>query len=178
MALKKKQQHVPEPVKKAVFDPNKNSTKILAYVETCDDADKLRSLIANARKLGNTEVAEAAFRRVVGLVPGIEPGTVEHDFWRSVNAFEQALSELKGKTTKLSRTRLKVGKVGLLQTLRDWALNGHETDGFRMMLDRGMPEFTGEATALRYPASFEQPTLDAARARLTGAGVDLNSLPH
>ena len=182
MASSKKKnlsKNAPVAEKKPPFDPNKKGDKkILGYVDACDDADKLRSLIVNARKLGNTVVADAAFRRLIALVPGVEPGSVEHDFWRTVNAFEQTLTEERGKTTRLARTRQKVGKVGVVQTLRDWALNGHDTDGFRMLLDRGMPELTGEAIALRHSDRFEQPTLDAARQRLVGAGVDLNSLPQ
>ena len=174
-----KKKHTPDPVKKPAFDPNKKGDeKILAYVTACDDADKLKSLIVNANKLGNAIVAEAAFRKLIALVPGEQPGSVEHDFWQTVNAFEQTLTQERGKTTRLSRTRQKVGKVGVVQTLSDWALNGHDTEGFRMLLDRGMPELTGEAIALRHPGSFEPPVLEAARQRLVGAGVDLNSLPQ
>ena len=39
-----------------------------------------------------------------------------------------------------------------------------------------MPEFTGEAITLRHPEHFEPETLEAARQRLTVAGVDLDRL--
>ena len=153
-----------------------NDKKILAFVERCENAGELESLIRNATKLGNAMVAEAAFRKRISLVPAEQPGSVEHDFWQMVQAFEYALSEERGKNTRLSRTRLKVAKAGVVQTLRDWAVGSQETAGFKMLLERGMPEFTGEAITLRHRDLFEPPVLEAAQQRLTAAGVDLNSL--
>jgi hypothetical protein len=158
--------------------PEKKNTdkKILAFVERCENPAELESLVKNAIKLGNTPVAEAAFRKRISLVPAERPGSVEHDFWQMVQAFEFTLSEERGKNTRLSRTRQKVAKAGVVQTLRDWAAGSQETAGFRMLLARGMPEFTGEAITLRHPEFFEPPVLEAAQQRLTAAGVDLNSL--
>lgn len=178
MAGPKKKTPVAAAAKKPPLDPNKkpDHRKILAFVAACDDAGKLGLLVRNARAQGVAEVADAAFRKLVALVPAERPGTVEHDFWQTVHAFEFSLSEERGKTTRLSRTRQKVAKVGVVQTLRDWATGTQETAGFKMLLERGMPEFTGEAITLRHPEHFEPATLDAARQRLTVAGVDLNML--
>jgi hypothetical protein len=150
--------------------------KILAFVERCENPAELETLIKNATRLGNAVVAEAAFRKRISLVPAERPGSVEHDFWQMVQAFEYALSEERGKNTRLSRTRLKVEKAGVVQTLRDWAVGSQETAGFTMLLARGMPEFTGEAVTLRHRDLFEPPVVEAAQQRLTAAGVDLNSL--
>jgi hypothetical protein len=153
-----------------------NDAKILAFVERCENPAELESLIRNATKLGNAMVAEAAFRKRISLVPAERPGSVEHDFWQMVQAFEYTLSEERGKNTRLSRTRQKVEKAGVVQTLRDWAAGSQETAGFRMLLERGMAEFTGEAITLRHRDLFEPPVVEAAQQRLTEAGVDLNSL--
>jgi hypothetical protein len=67
--------------------------------------------------------------------------------------------------------------VGITQTLKDWALSQQESDGFRMLLDRGMPDLTGEAIVLRHPENFEPQVLAAARERLRLAGVNVNILP-
>jgi hypothetical protein len=152
-------------------------TKMLAFIAQCDDVNKLKSLIKNARDRGEAAVADAAFRRLISLVPSEEPGTVEHDFWQTIHAFEYLLSEEREKTTRLSRTRQKVDRVGVVQTLRDWALSDKETDGLRMLLERGMPEYTGEAIVLRHPDSFEPQVLAAARQGLANAGVDVSTLP-
>lgn len=173
MATRKK-----NPEKKIPEQPEKknNDDKILAFVERCENPAELETLIKNATKLGNAAVAEAAFRKRISLVPAERPGSVEYDFWRMVQAFEYALSEERGKNTRLARTRQKVAKVGVTQTLRDWAAGSQETAGFRMLLERGMPEFTGEAITLRHHELFEPPVLEAAQHRLRVAGVDLTSL--
>ena len=169
-----------DPAKKPPTDPDKkpDHRKILAFVATCDDAGKLGSLVRNARAQGVTAVADAAFRKLVALVPAEQPGTIEHDFWSTIQAFEFSLTEERGKTIRLARTRQKVAKVGVVQTLREWAAGAQETAGFKMLLERGMPELTGEAITLRHPEHFEPQILEAARQRLTVAGVDLNMLPR
>jgi hypothetical protein len=151
-------------------------SRMLAYIATCDDVDKLKSLIKNARDRGELTLADAAFRRLISITPAERPGTVEHDFWKTLQAFEYLLTEERGKTARLSRTRQKVARVGVVQTLRDWALSNKETDGFRMLMDRGMPELTGEAIVLRHPTSFEPDVLAAARQRLSNEGVDVGAL--
>jgi hypothetical protein len=160
MARNKNNKAAPKTEK--VEPAERSDKKILAFVERCENPEDLESLIRNATKLGNKAVAEAAFRRRISLVPAESPGTVEHDFWQTVQAFEYSLSEERGKNTRLSRTRRKVAEVGVVQTLRDWTA--------------GMPEFTGEAITLRHPEHFEPKTLEAARQRLTVAGVDLDRL--
>src|SRR6266852_2450127 len=103
MARNKNNKAAPKTEK--VEPSEKSDRKILAFVGRCEDAGDLESLIRNATKLGNKVVAEAAFRRRISLVPTESPGTVEHDFWQTVQAFEYSLTEERGKTTKLSRTR-------------------------------------------------------------------------
>jgi hypothetical protein len=153
-------------------------SRILEFIARCSDAKQLRSIHKNARDRKETEVADAAFRRLISLVPTEQPGTVEHDFWRTVHAYEQVLTEERGKTARLSRTRQKVARVGVMQTLADWALGRTETEGFRMLMERGMPEYLGEAIVLRHAALFDPAVVSAARKRLEGAGVDLNALPQ
>lgn len=149
-----------------------DDTRQLAFIKGCEDPGRLRNLIDNARRQGADMVAEAAFHRLISLVPEEREGSVEHDFWRTVNAFEFLLSKEKGKTIQLSRTRQKVGRVGVVQTLTDWATDAKETDGFQKLLELGLPELTGEAIVLRHPDRFDEARRHAARQRLVLAGVD------
>ncbi len=174
MARNKNNKAAPKTEK--VEPSEKSDRKILAFVERCESPADLESLIRNATKLGNKVVAEAAFRRRISLVPDQSPGTVEHDFWQTVQAFEYSLTQEGGKNTKLARARRKVAEVGVVQTLRDWTAGPQEEAGFKSLLERGMPEFTGEAITLRHPEHFEPKTLEAAWQRLTVAGVDLERL--
>jgi len=150
---------------------------MLSLIGTCDDPGKLRSWHVNARKAGRQDVADAAFRRLITILPEEKPGTVEHDFWQTVHAFEHILKEERGKTVRLSRTRQMVARVGVVAALESWAKRTADTDGFTMLMERGMPELTGEAIVLRHAERFEPDVVTAARDRLEKAGVDVGSLP-
>jgi len=154
----------------------RDNTKIIQLISNCKEPSKLRAWIRNAQTKGVKDVADAAFRQLISVLPSAKPGTVEYDFWRTIHAFEQTLSEERGKTTRLSRTRQKVSRVGEVQTLKDWALSKKQTDGFDMLLERGMPELTGEAIVLRHPDKFDGDVVGAASDRLCNAGVDLEGL--
>ena len=149
------------------------SSRMFEFVSSCDDPAKLRTIIENARARGGTELADAALRRLVSITPSESPGTLEHDFWRTVHTFEYVLTEERGQTIRLSRTRQKVDRVGVSQPLIDWALDSKKTVGFRMLLERDMAEFTGEAIVLRHPDEFEPDVVAAARTRLEEEGVDI-----
>ncbi len=69
-----------------------------------------------------------------------------------------------------------MGRIGELKTLADWAIGSNETDGFRMLIERGMPELTGEAIVLRHTQEFEPDVITAARERLERAGVDVDQV--
>ncbi|WP_210211160.1 hypothetical protein [Borborobacter arsenicus] len=101
---------------------------------------------------------------------------MEHDFWQTIYAFEHVLSEERGKTTRLAHTRQKVARVGVTQTLQGWTTNS--TNGFAMLLERNMPELTGEAIVLRHEGQFDVEVVAATRRRLVGAGIDIASLPR
>jgi hypothetical protein len=150
---------------------------ILTFIAQCDDVGKLKTLIKNARARNATNVADAAFRKLISLVPSELPGTAEHDFWQTIHAFEHILTEERGRTTRLARTRQKVARVGAMQTLIDWALSDKETEGFKMLLERNMAELTGEAIVLRHSDRFEPNVVSAARNRLTNAQVEIDGLP-
>jgi hypothetical protein len=154
----------------------KDHSKIFEAIKRCESSQQLRNYMSNARAKGETEIERAAFRRLISLIPSEEPGTIEFDFWRTINAFEHVLKEERGKTVRLARTRQKVNKVGVIATLRDWARTKGSTDGFDMLIARNMPEYTGEAIVLRHPEAFDEETVAGARRRLVDAGVDVDRL--
>lgn len=150
--------------------------KMLTLIAACRDPEKLRSWIRNARGKNEPVIAEAAFRQLIAILPKERPGTIEYDFWQTIHAFEHVLSDERGKTTRLARTRQKVARVGEIQTLQDWALSKKSTDGFAMLLERNMPDLTGEAIVLRHAAHFSVDVVAAARRRLELADVDTTTL--
>jgi hypothetical protein len=151
-------------------------TKILALIRASTDADQLRRFRENAQKKGVTVVADAAFRRLIEILPEQAPGSIEHDFWMTIHAFEEVLRDERGKTVRLSRTRQKIGRVGVKQTLIDFATSKAPTDGFNMLIERGLPELTGEALVLKHGEACDLGVQNAAKQRLEDAGVDITML--
>lgn len=146
-----------------------NIDRHLAVIAACTDANSLRQMIANARRGRNQTLVEAAFKRLITILPAEQPGTLEHDFWKTIHAFEEILSAERGKTTRLSRTRQKVARVGVVQTLIDWALDTAPTEGFDMLKKRQLLDLSGEAVILRHPDCFSPDVRQAAQNRLNQA---------
>ena len=153
-----------------------DESRMLAFVASCDDPEKLRTIIKNARERGAHNLADAAFRKRVSILPSEKSGTVEHDFWRTVYTFEAVLTEENGKTKRLSRPRRKAKRDGVRKTLIDWALSSKATDGFNMLLERTMPELLGEAIILRHPDEFDSDVVTAARNRFEAADIDITKV--
>lgn len=139
--------------------------RALRQIAACTDPKELRRIADNAKVLGNDEVRDAALRKLYEISPDAEPGTLEHDVWQSIFALEGALTEERGKTTLLSRTRQKIAREGELRTVAD-LVRKPPSEGYRMLIERGWPELTFEAVALRHRKRFDQEVLAAARARI------------
>lgn len=150
-------------------------SKLFAFIAKCESPADLKEMIRKARLQNESTLADAAFDRLITIAPAANPGTLEHDFWRTVAAFEQLRTEYNGKTTLLSRTRQKVAKVGEQALLAEWA-RSKPTTGFRMLLDMGRPDLTGEAIVLRHPQCFSEAERASAADRLEAEKVDLASI--
>ncbi len=139
--------------------------RALERIAKCNEPSELRRMADNAKAAGNETVREAALRRLYTVSPDAEPGTLEHDVWQSIFALERALTEERGKTTLLSRTRQKISRDGELETVAD-LVRKPASDGYRMLINRGWPDLTFEAVALRHPDRFDAEVLNAATKRL------------
>jgi hypothetical protein len=160
---------------KPAFDA-KQEAAALARIEASEDSAAMRSLIVNAERLGADRVRDAAFRKMVALDAKGEPGALTNDFWQAIHTLEGALSNERGKATRLSRTRQKLARAGTARTVADLALAKQPSEGFAMLVDRGYWDLTAEAVVLKHPDDFEPAVVDAARTRLEAAGCDLSQL--
>ena len=151
--------------------------RALEFISVCSDPKKLEQMIRNARKQGEAEVEQAAMRRLYDVKPEAQPGTLEHDVWRSILALEGALTGERGRTTLLSRTRQKIKEVREAATVADLILKKTRSEGFHMLIERDWPELTFEAVALRHSDQFDEEVRTPAEQRLAGAGVDLRARP-
>ena len=133
------------------------------------DPQRLRVLMRNAERLGRPDVKDNAFRRLCALEGVACEDALERDFYTTLNAYEELLTEKNGRTTKASRTRQKLQRKGPRKCLADWAL-GHPTDGFHTLVERGMWELTGEYLVVKHHSQFEPHVVRAARERLNDIG--------
>jgi hypothetical protein len=153
-----------------------NTQRALELIGRSTDPEELRRWQANATRLGQQDVANAAFRRLVTIEPREQPGTVEYEPWRTVYAIEQIRLEERGKKVLMGRTRRMIEDRGEIATLKNWCTRTVDTDGFETLIARGMADLTGEAIVLRHPEIFDDNDRAGARYRLERAGVDVDAL--
>jgi hypothetical protein len=154
---------------------NPPAERALKMIESCVDPKSLRQIATNARQRGELDVARAADLRLYEILPSEKPGSFEHDVWRSIHALEGTLTNERGKTTRLGRTRQKIARVGELETVKDLIIGAKKpSEGFLMLIERQMPELTFEAVALRHPYKFDDIMLDSAAERLRSVGVEVD----
>jgi hypothetical protein len=132
---------------------NELTRRALLQIANSNDPVGLERVMRNAQVKGNQEVARAAQLRRFFVLPSAEPGSLEHDVWQSIHALEDALTEERGKTTRLSRTRQKITRDGEILTVADLVMKP-ASEGYRMLLERKMHELTFESVALRHPTVF------------------------
>jgi hypothetical protein len=136
-------------------------------------ASEARNLMANAQRRGRHDVYQAAFRRLGQLEGRNHDDPVIGQFWVAVAAVEEVLRQKHGKAQKANYTRRKAAAVGEIVCLIDWALKKHETEGFKMLVEAGLGDQTGEYVVVRNPDRFPHEAVAAARQRL----VDHHVLP-
>jgi hypothetical protein len=135
-------------------------------VASYTDKAELSRLMANAKRLGDEQVYNAAFRRRCELEGADIDDPLHARFMEVLAAYEGLLEEKHGRRQPAGRTRQKMAKVGIEQCLIDWALDDKESDAFQLLSGRAMIELTGEYVVTQFSDRFEPSVVDAARARL------------
>jgi hypothetical protein len=67
-----------------------------------------------------------------------------------MRALEEALTQEAGKTRRLSRTRQKLKRAGVRQTLADLALKPQPSIGFFKLIEFGMADMSAESLVIKY----------------------------
>jgi hypothetical protein len=137
-------------------------------IEDYTDPEKLKTMMANAKRVGNDEIWPRAFRRLCALEGLNQADPLHRDFYETLAAYEQLLTQKNGRTTKASRTRQKLKKKGVVQCLEDWAVSKAPTEGFELLVKQGFVELTGEHLVLKYQDRFSPTAVAAAKLRLSG----------
>src|SRR5579862_3446418 len=118
------------------------------------DKDKLRNWMANARRLGHEDIYRDAFRQLCRIEGREIDDPLASEFACVMRALEEALTEESGRTKRLSRTRQKLGRVGVRQTLTDLALKPKPSTGFLKLIEFKMADMSAEALILKYKDKF------------------------
>lgn len=131
-----------------------------------NDAEGLRTVMSNARRLGREDVYWKAFGKLCSLQGMSESDPLHREFAQTLAAYEELLTQKNGRTTRASRTRQKLANKGVEQSLEDWALATQPTEGFRLLMNNGLEELTGEHLVVKYADRFSPKAVEAARTRL------------
>ena len=131
----------------------------------------VRNYMAYQQEAGRMDLYWAGFRRLAELEGGIHASPLDTDFWRALIAGEELLHRKHGKRVLLARTRQKIGRAGILQTVEDLVLKKTPSEGFALLVGGGLWDLTAEALAIKHKEQFSETVVDAARKRLQAAGV-------
>ena len=135
------------------------------------DKTKLRNWMKNARRLGREDVYRAALRQLCRVEGRNIDDPLESEFAVVMRALEEAMTEEAGRTKRLNRTRQKLNRVGVRQTLADLALKPQPSLGFIKLVEFGMADMSAESLIMKYRDQFEAPVVEAAARRLTEYGI-------
>jgi len=124
------------------------------------------------------DVRTAVFKRLCELAGAANDDAADpmmRDFHQTLAAYEQVLTEKNGKPARASRTRQKMTSKSAHKSLVEWTKGKEETNGFRLLVEAGMPDYTGEHLVLRYASRFPEDIVALARERLTSHGIEVPS---
>jgi hypothetical protein len=142
----------------------------LKTVEEC------RIVMERTKKLGLDELYEGVFKRMCEIVGGEQNDPndpIIKDFFEMLGALEQLLSEKNGKKTAATRTRLKLKNKGVIQSLIEWTRAKTETPGFKLLVEKGLAQYTGEFIVVKYSSRFPSDVVILAKERLQQNNVGL-----
>lgn len=141
-------------------------------IEDYDDANAVRRLMANAKRLNNDEIWWQAFRHLCRLEGRDWNDPLEREFYGTLAAYEELLTQKNGRRTPASRTRQKLSNKGVVQCLEDWAVMRKPTEGFELLVKNGLSELTGEYLVTKYHSHFSKKAVTAATRRLEEYGIE------
>jgi hypothetical protein len=138
-------------------------------IEEYTDPTELRQLMANARRLGNEAAYWEAFSRLCLISGKNEPDPLIRDFYTTLTAYEELLSQKNGRKTLANRTRQKLARKGVVRCLEDWAFQ-KTSEGLQLLVSKGLHELTGEYLVVKYASRFSKEAVAAAKSKLGDLG--------
>lgn len=137
-----------------------------------NNVEKLRKIMVNAYRIGDTEYAERAKRRVWELNK-LGDSELDRGFGEIIATYEALLTERNDRTTRATRTWQKVRNKGVKQAVIEWVTSKQERQGFIDLVEAGQGASTIEALVVMMPQEFDDHVVVAAYKRLRDAGVKI-----
>ena len=105
-----------------------------------------------------------------------EPATAaEKEAYEAVYAYEEANTQINGKTTRANRTWPLIREKGVIAAVEGIVTRKEGTPAYRILVEMGLEDMTFEAVVLRHKESFSAEAISACEHRLTetreGTGV-------
>lgn len=91
---------------------------------------------------------------------------MELDLLKAVYAYEEGLSERKGRRTCAARTWQMIRRHGIIKAAERAVDRPIETAGYKVLVEMGLQEFTFESVIVRYPSEFSEDAVARSKARL------------
>ena len=132
-------------------------------VHKATDVSRIRSLMANAERLGEAELVLKCKQRIFELAGGDGNSEIEKRLFQALAAYEEILLEKHGKAIKANYTKRKIRDKGVIATLTGWALDKKVTPGFEALVSQGLEDFTGEKIVIDFADEFPSEVVEAAR---------------
>jgi hypothetical protein len=135
----------------------------LKTVEEC------RRVMKRAKEQGRKDVYLSAFKRqceLVGYQNDDPDDPLIRRFYETLAAYEQLLTEKNKSNTSAVRTRQKIANKGVYQSLVEWTRGKTETNGFKLLIEAGLPEHTAEYLVAEFAHKFPDDVVELARNRL------------
>jgi hypothetical protein len=123
---------------------------------------------SNARERGAPELADQARKRAVQVRAESHGATsdIERECLQAIYAYEEILSEKRGKRQPASRTWQMIHRHGILPAVERIVTKRGESTGYLALAEMGLSEFAFEAVVLRHPEHFTSEAVAISKERL------------
>ena len=132
-------------------------------VHEATNLEKIRSLMANAERLGEDELVKKCKKRIFEIAGNECETEIEKRLFQALAAYEEILREKHNKAVRANYTKRKIQNKGAIQTLTDWALDKKVTPGFEALVSQGLEDFTGEKIVIDFAEEFPVEVVEAAK---------------
>ena len=129
-----------------------------------------KTFAINAKALNRVDLANEARERMIELNAQTHSAesSVEREGWKALYAYEEYLSVRNGKKTRANRTRDLIKRRKIVPAIEQMVVNGTvDPEGFAMLLEAGLLDYSFESIILRHPESFSANAATVARERLS-----------